>query len=268
MAVHPVPFFSGALFARKSCFVYLPPSYETSDRTYPVVYLLHGMYGCESIWLTKGNAEHTLDHMIASGQLRECIVVMPNDGEYGHGTFYIDWYDGTGNFEQYLLYDLIPFIDANYRTVAARSHRVVGGLSMGGFGAFSLALRHPETFGAAASLSGALGSAGKLPYQDFSRSDWSRMIGPQAGEYAKQHDLSLLSEKRAAESVRPSLYFDCGKNDFLYPLNVMFRQHLQAIGYTHEYAEFEGEHNWDYWTEHLPDMLRFFEKWFTVSTGN
>ncbi|MDF2722076.1 MAG: putative esterase [Paenibacillus sp.] len=262
MAVHPVPFFSGALFARKSCFVYLPPSYESSEQPYPVVYLLHGMYGSESHWLVKGNAEQTLDRMIADSQLRECIVVMPNDGEYGHGTFYIDWYDGTGNYEQYIMEDLIPFIDANYRTVAARTHRVVGGLSMGGFGAFSLALRHPETFGAAASLSGALGSISKLPYHDYSRSDWARMIGPQQGEYAKRHDLSLLSEKRQAEPDRPALYFDCGKDDPLFQLNMLFRHQLQTIGYPHEYAEFEGAHTWEYWTEHLPDALLFFESWF------
>lgn len=267
MAVHPVPFFSGALFARMSCFVYLPPSYESSERAYPVVYLLHGMYGCESSWLTKGNTEQTLDRMMTSGELRECIVVMPNDGGYGQGTFYIDWYDGTGNFEQYLLYDLVPFIDANYRTISERASRFAGGYSMGGFGAFSLALRNPALFGAAASLSGALGSAGKLPYSDFSRSDWSRMIGPQKGEYAKGHDLALLSEARLADGDKPALYFDCGKDDYLYQLNVLFQQHLQQIGYPHEYAEFEGAHNWEYWTLHLPDMLRFFESCFANSDG-
>jgi S-formylglutathione hydrolase FrmB len=261
MAVHPVPFFSGALFARMSCFVYLPPSYEAEgERAYPVVYLLHGMHGCESSWMSRGSAEQTLDRMMESGELRECIVVMPNDGGYGQGTFYIDWYDGTGNFEQYMIHDLVPFIDANYRTIPERTHRFVAGLSMGGFGAFSLSLRNPGLFGAAASLSGALGSAGKLPYRDFSRSDWARMIGPQQGEYAKRHDLSLLSEACNAADTKPALYFDCGKDDYLYQLNVLFQQHLQRIGYPHEYAVFEGAHNWEYWTLHLPDALKFFEK--------
>ncbi|MEF3302452.1 alpha/beta hydrolase [Paenibacillus sp. GYB003] len=268
MAVHPVPFFSGALFARMSCFVYLPPSYDRSERAYPVVYLLHGMHGCESSWLTKGGAEDTLDRMIGSGELRECIVVMPNDGGYGHGTFYVDWYDGTGNYEQYVLYDLVPFIDANYRTIPDREHRVIGGYSMGGFGAFMLALRHPETFSAAASLSGALGSAGQLPYYDFSRSQWSRMIGPRHGDYAKRYDLSVLSEQRLEAANRPALYFDCGREDGLYPMNVQFKQHLERIGYEHEYAEFEGQHNWAYWTEHLADTLRFFERRWGESAGD
>lgn len=263
MAVHAVPFFSGALYARKLCFVYVPPSYEDgSGRSYPVVYLLHGMHGSESHWLNHGGAEATLDRMIASGELRECIVVMPSDGGYGLGTFYIDWYDGTGHFEQYIIYDLLPYIEANYRTAAERSYRVVAGLSMGGFGAFSLTLRHPRLFGAAASLSGALGSAGRLPYADFSRSEWARMIGPQHGDYAKAYDLALLSEALVQDAGRPALYLNCGRDDSLYSLNALFREHLQQIGYGHIYEEFDGVHDWAYWTAHLPDALRFVESFW------
>lgn len=259
MAVQPVPFYSGALYARKTCFVYLPPSYDEDDRKYPVVYLLHGMFGGETDWLLKGDAERTLDRLIASGELRECIVVMPNDGGYGHGTFYVDWYDGTGNFEQYFIHDLMPFIDANFRTKTDPAYRAVAGLSMGGFGAFSLSLRHPRLFGSAASMSGALGMIGQLPSYDFSRSDWARMIGPQRGDYARAHDLAVLSEARLREGNGPALYFDCGKDDYLYQMNLHFKSHLDSIGYAYEWAEFSGEHNWEYWKEHLPDSLRFFE---------
>ncbi|RKN84066.1 alpha/beta hydrolase [Paenibacillus ginsengarvi] len=267
MAVHPVSFFSGALFARMSCFVYLPPSYEQSERAYPVIYLLHGMYGCESSWLTKGGAEQTIERMIAAGELRESIVVLPSDGGYGHGTFYIDWYDGTGNYEQYMMYDLVPYIDANYRTMADKSYRCIGGLSMGGFGAFMLALRHPDTFGAAVSLSGALGSVGQLPYTEFTRSGWARMTGPQQGDHAKKYDLALLSQARASVEGRPALYFDCGKDDSLFPLNIAFKRHLDETGYAHEFAEFEGTHNWEYWTQHLADALLFFEREMSGKEG-
>lgn len=260
MAVQAVPFFSAALYARKSCFVYVPPSYEDgSDRKYPVIYLLHGMYGSESHWLNRGGAEATLERMIEAGELRECIVVMPNDGGYGQGTFYVDWYDGTGRFEQYMVDDLFSYIDANYRTTADRSFRAIAGLSMGGFGAYSLALRHPEVFGAAASLSGGLGSIGQLPYADFSRSDWARMVGPQRGEYAKGYDLALLSASLVQDAERPALYLNCGREDSLYQLNALFREHLSRIGYDHTYEEFDGVHDWAYWTEHLPDALRFIE---------
>ncbi|WP_243735366.1 alpha/beta hydrolase [Paenibacillus turpanensis] len=269
MSVTPVSFFSGALYERKTCFVYLPPSYEETDQAYPVIYLLHGMYGSELDWNYKGNAGQTLDHMISEHRLRECIVVMPSDGGYGHGTYYMDWYDGTGNFEEYLISDLVPFIDNNYRTLKTRDTRVIAGLSMGGFGAFLLSLRNPDLFGAAASLSGALGSAQLMPQKDFDRSEFSRIIGPRNGIHAMEHDLNVLTEMRMQDppEERPSLYFDCGTEDYLYPMNAAFRNHLQRIGYTHEYQEFSGQHDWNYWTSHLPDTLMYFERYFSLQNG-
>jgi putative tributyrin esterase len=261
MSVRPHPFFSGALFARKTCNVYLPKGYEQSEQRYPVIYLLHGLNGSESHWLLKGNAEQTLDRMMASGQLRPSIVIMPSDGGYGHGTFYIDWYDGSGNFEQYFLYDLIPEIDKHYRTIADRFHRVVAGLSMGGFGAFSLALRNPDLFSACVSFSGALITK-EFVSQQVLTTDAGRMIGPANGPYAQSYDLHKCASRQTANERRPQLYFNCGTGDYLYPLNTAFHQHLDAIGYSHTYREFSGEHNWEYWIERLPDGLLFIESNF------
>lgn len=257
MAVQHVAFFSAALFARKTCAVYLPPGYDAADQRYPVIYLLHGLYGSQLDWVQKGRADETLDRMIQKGSLSESIVVMPSDGEYGHGTFYMDWYDGSGNFEQYIIHDLIPYIDRNFRTIAGRERRMIAGLSMGGFGAFYLALRHPEMFQAAASMSGALGSPAHMDEKQFARSDFPRMVGPAGGPYARERDLYLLASLRASEPLKPVLYFNCGASDYLYPMNQAFRAHLDAIQYSYEYEEFSGDHNWEYWTEHLADSLRF-----------
>lgn len=260
MGIKYVSFFSAALFSRKSCVVYLPPGYESSEKSYPVIYMLHGMHGTEVSWTNNANAHEILDRMIKTGELPECIAVMPNDGGYGHGTFYVDWYDGTGNFEQYFLDDLIPFIDREFRTKSAREGRLICGYSMGGFGAFSLALRRPDLFAAASSMSGGLGVITSMPYREFARSDYARMIGPQNGVYAQSHDIGKLAAQRLNEAYRPELYFDCGKEDFLYPLNVAFHDYLNSIQYPHTYQEFSGGHTWEYWTEHLPDTLRFFSQ--------
>jgi putative tributyrin esterase len=262
MNLKPIPFFSGALHRRETCFVYLPPGYDSSDVSYPVVYLLHGMYGCEADWSQKGKAHETAERLIKAGDLRECIVVMPNDGRYGQGTFYVNWYDGSGNFEDYIVDDLIPFIDGHYRTVAAREHRAVCGLSMGGYGAFQLALRHPDLFGSAASLSGALGSVTAMGYESFSRSELSRLVGPQHGLYVREYDLYQLSAKAMDQAIKPALYFDCGREDFLYEDNVRFKSHLRQIDYPVEFNEYPGAHTWDYWTQHLVDALLFIEKRF------
>jgi len=265
MTVKPFPFFSGALNSRKTCFVYLPPDYEKNiARSYPVLYLLHGLHGTESDWTEKGNAHHTADQLIRSGELKECIIVMPNDGGYGHGTFYMDWYDGTGNFEQYMIYDLIQYIDDHFRTVRERHARAIAGYSMGGYGAFFLAMRHPTLFGAAASLSGALGTPTVMPYKDFERSQFPRILGPLHGEYVRQTDLLELSVKLVDSVVKPALYFNCGEQDPLSPLNLAFRNHLESIGYPHEYESFPGEHNWSYWSGRLPEALRFVEKHLRV----
>jgi putative tributyrin esterase len=263
MSLIPVPFFSSALYARKTCLVYVPAGYETSrDRHYPVIYLLHGMYNYETDWTLRGDAHKLLDRLIEEGSLRPSIVVMPNDGGYGHGTFYTDWYDGTGNFEQYIIHDLVPFIDSELRTVAERSSRVIAGYSMGGFGAVSLALRNPDLFGAAASLSGALGSPEHFPYKDYARSEFPRIFGPAGGPYAKERDLLGLAARMKDAEHAPSVYADCGIDDSLLPFNRGFHQALMTMGYPHVYHEFPGGHDFDYWKVHLEDALRFMEDYF------
>lgn len=267
VAVTPFPFFSGALYSRKTCYVYTPPSYESSAETpYPVIYLLHGKFGGETDWVQKGSAEATLDRLMNAGEMPECIVVMPNDGGYHHGTFYVDWYDGGGNFEQYIVDDLVTAVDDAFRTVRDRTGRAVAGLSMGGYGAVMLALRNSSLFGAAASMSGALGSIKSFAREDFARSDFGRMFGPQKGAHATGYDVYALAAVQAEQDgERPWLYFDCGRDDYLHGLNVMFNEYLKGIGYGHTYREFAGEHNWSYWTEHLSDTLRFIGSYFEDS---
>ncbi|WP_281887346.1 alpha/beta hydrolase family protein [Paenibacillus sp. YYML68] len=260
MGVRSFSFFSGALYRRKVCQVYVPDSYEQDeDRRYPVVYLLHGLYGDATSWTVKGNAEATLNAMIASKQLSDCIVVMPDDGGYGHGTFYINWYDGTGRFEDYILYDLIPAVDREFRTIADRAMRSVVGLSMGGYGAVVLSLRNPDTFGAAASISGVLMSVSFISDQEL-RTEVPRMIGPLHGPHAKEVDVHMLAARRAREEQKPALHMNCGRSDFLYPVNLAFKATLEHLGYEHEYMEFDGEHNWDYFGTHLVEALTFIER--------
>jgi putative tributyrin esterase len=249
--------YSGALNGRRNCFVYLPPGYEGSERRYPVIYLLHGRSGSEADWIFKVKAHETINDLIAKKQLRECIAVMPSDGGHDRGTFYLDWYDGSGNFEEYIINDLIPHIDKHYRTVNSREGRAAAGYSMGGFGSFLLSLRNPELFGAAASMSGVL-----APVASHEQWETARMVGPMHGPYAKQRDLAILTQMRSAEDVRPALYFNCGKGDFLFEANLWMKQHLESLGYPFEYDIFEGEHSFDYFLEHLPDLLRFMEKYF------
>lgn len=262
MNLIPHTFYSGALNGRRTCYIYLPNSYEHSgpERRYPVIYLLHGRSGSETDWAYKGRAVQAIEKLSAEGKLRDVIAVMPNDGGHDRGTFYADWYDGSGLFEQYFIYDLISEIDREFRTLATRNARGICGFSMGGYGAFMLSLRHPERFGAAASLSGVLGEPENYPIWER-----ARIFGPADGPHAQKYDLRRLAKKSEAYSNRPELYFNCGLDDHLLEGNRHFNQLLDRLQYRHFYEEYSGKHDWEYVNERLPGVLEFFEQYFYAS---
>jgi len=268
MLPHFVTLHSGALNRRINCAVYLPADYETSpDKRYPTVYLLHGLGGSELDWHFKGNAAETIAYLTRDGELTDAIFVMPSDGGYDRGTFYLDWYDGSGNFGQYFIHDLVPFIDRRFRTFADREHRGIAGLSMGGFGAFLLALRNPKLFGAAASISGALALMPDYEAMALTPawhpSNSARLVGPLEGPYSEAHNLAALAVKALAGANYPALYFDCGTEDYLYAANKWFQDELDKCGYPHRFESFSGEHDWHYFSTRLEKALRFLNAFFT-----
>ena len=195
---------------------------------FPVFYLLHGRGDDHSIWVRRTSIERG---------------------------FYVDAVEGFA-YESAIVRDLILYIDGTFNTVAERDGRCIGGLSMGGYGALRLALRFPETFCSANSHSGAL-EFGHSPVEwanPDDKAELERIIGtnPCGGEF----DLFALAEKLDAAS-RPALQIDCGTEDFLIEENRAFHNHLNACGVAHEYAEYSGAHNWEYWDAHIQDALRF-----------
>ncbi len=143
----------------RNMIIYLPPSYASSDKAYPVIYLLHGYGGDERSFVGEVGemlAVILIDSLINSGLLKEMIIVMPNaDNKYG-GSYYLNS-ELTGNYEDYIAYELVDYIDDKYRTIRHRDGRAIAGASMGGYGSITLAMKHPETYSAVASLSPPLG---------------------------------------------------------------------------------------------------------------
>ena len=139
--------------------VFLPPGYENSQESYPVVYLLTGFSGMGIQQLNKDSFAETLEErinrLIASEQMKPAIVVIPDGFTYYGGSQYINS-EATGKYETHILEELVPFIDSKYRTLANPANRAVMGKSSGGYGALVLALRNPEIFGVSASHSGDL----------------------------------------------------------------------------------------------------------------
>jgi S-formylglutathione hydrolase FrmB len=232
--------------------VILPTDYDTARSTrYPVLYLLHGLTGHYSDWLSRTNvADYASEYRM--------IIVMPegNDG----------WYTDSGivvndKYETYILQELIPDVQQRYRTIEARYGRAIAGLSMGGYGALKFGLKLPQTFVFAASMSGVLGVT-RLPEKDIP-SSWQeslKLFGPPASETRKANDLfEIISKLPAARLASlPYFYFDCGTEDA--PLIFSYNRELSGLMYEkkipHEYRELPGDHSWGYWDSQVQEILR------------
>lgn len=137
--------------------IYLPPSYDSSPaKRFPTLYLLHGFLGTNTVWTTKDHPgkplQPMLDEVIKNGKIQEMIVVAPSAWNNYKGSFYTNS-TVTGNWEDYIYRDLVQHIDANYRTLARSESRGIAGHSMGGYGAMTLAMKHPDVFSVVYALS-------------------------------------------------------------------------------------------------------------------
>lgn len=141
----------------RDLYVYLPPGYEESDQTFPAVYCLTGFTGRGKMFLNDSafapNLAERLDKLIAGNQIKPMIVVMPDCFTRYGGSQYINS-SATGNYEDYLTKEIVPFVDENCRTIADKNSRAVTGKSSGGYGALVMAMRHADIFGLACSTSG------------------------------------------------------------------------------------------------------------------
>ena len=233
--------------------VYLPPSYkkpEGATRRYPVVYLLHGWPGSDGNWFGHGHADESADTLIAEGKMPETILVCP-DGNCGllGRTLYMNSWDGRCRMEDYIVDDVVPWVDGSYRTIASPSARGVLGLSDGGLGAVNLALRHPSVFGACAShsanfvLSRSLGMGAVLGRE------------PGASRLITEYSPLLTAAAHATQLRTQVIYFDCGWKDESLGENRAFHRTLDSLRVPHVYREFPGSHTWSYWRVHVQQAL-------------
>lgn len=232
--------------------VILPADYDASRTTrYPVLYLLHGLDGHYSDWLSRTNlADYASEYSL--------IVVTPegNDGWYTDSATV-----ATDKYESYILKELLPDVEARYRTIEARYGRAIAGLSMGGYGAIKFGLKSPQTFVFAASLSGAFGVT-RFSEKDIPNNwqDSIKLFGPVGSETRKANDVFDLIRNLPADRIRflPYFYFDCGTEDstLIFPYN----RELSALMYEkkipHEFREMPGDHSWGYWDRQVREVLR------------
>ena len=224
--------------------VYTPAGYETSNKRYPVFYLLHGMGGDEEAWLTQGRTAQILDNLIAQGKAEPMIVVMTNGNvsqEAAPGETSAGFVPPSmnlpktmeGSFESSFM-DVVKFIDANYRTIAKKQGRAIAGLSMGGFHSKFISLNNPDTFDYVGLFSAALG-----------------VTDPSISPIYQNEDAKLKTQF----AKKPALYWiGIGKTDFLIQANNAYRQKLDGLGYKYQYMETDGGHIWRNWRIYLTEF--------------
>jgi enterochelin esterase-like enzyme len=241
--------------------VYLPPDYETSNRSYPVLYLLHGSGDDQTGWVQFGEVNYIADKAIKEGKSTAMIIVMPdaNTGRKG----YFNSLDGDFLYEDFFFQELIPFIEKTYRVRSEKQYRAVAGLSMGGGGTLIYALHHPEMFSSACPLSASVRRYNDNRDRRSSDTVSAKTTPEQLEAYKKQHDAIYLVENMPDDQKsQVRWYIDCGDDDFLYEGNSNLHIAMRKKEVPHEYRVRDGAHNWSYWRQSLPEVLDFVSQGF------
>jgi S-formylglutathione hydrolase FrmB len=243
--------------------IYLPPDYDTSQRSYPVLYLLHGYSDDETGWIQFGEANIIADRGIENGDFPPCIIVMPD----GKVSWYINSYDGNDPWEDMFIQEFIPFIEKEYRIRSKKEFRAIAGLSMGGNGALLLSMRNPDMFSSCVAMSAGTFTDEELLANDQYDRYFGNIYGPKtatemSGHWKANSPLHLLDsvDKEKLKSIR--FYIDCGDDDFLYKGNSALHVKMRDLEIPHEYRVREGGHVWSYWRTGLFDGLKFISQTF------
>lgn len=237
--------------------IYLPPDYETSQRSYPVLYLLHGSGDDQTGWIQFGEVLTIADKVIKEGVATAMIIVMP-DADTGRRGYFNDP-KGDWNYEDFFFKELMPYVENNYRIKADKRYRAISGLSMGGGGTFMYALHHPELFSSACPLSA---SCGPLTLSEagswLERRNERKYTDDEKEKYFKNHSaLELINTMPVDQLKSVRWYIDCGDDDFLYEGNSLVHIALRKKEIPHEFRIRDGAHNWTYWRDSLPVVLQF-----------
>ncbi len=228
--------------------VIFPGNYKNSAEKFPVVYLLHGLFGHSDNWLNYTRiAEYAKN--------KSLILVCAEGGD--------SWYSDNSQikthfYESYILDELIPAVEEKFKVNSHKNKRAIVGLSMGGYGAFKFAFRRPELFCLAASMSGAFHAA-----EIVAGDDWTQLHNSVASVFGNdrwrrdKNDLFQIVENFPVEKIRelPYFYLDCGAEDDFLPVNLRLSNSFQKRGIAHEFKILSGGHNWNYWDLRLKEIL-------------
>ncbi len=220
---------------------------KTAEK-YPVLYLLHGLTDDQNAWSRNTSIERYVED-------KEVIVVMP----WGGHSFYTNMKYGQKVYS-YITEELPRFCEQMFPVSGRSEDKFVAGLSMGGYGAFKLALSKPGSYAAAASLSGALDITNLMSRENVNM--WNDLpdaiYGKNAFPSPEKDDLFAMVEKNLKNGVQlPEMYMICGTEDFLYEDNARFAEHLQKLGMKATIRWESGVHDWKFWDKYIQEVLEW-----------
>ena len=247
--VDTVQVFSASMNKNIKTCVIVPDNYKKSKKKFPVVYLLHGYSGNYATWVK--SFKHVGEQVDKYG-----FIVIGVDGNFS------SWYfdspiDSSFKYETYVINELIPFVDKNYKTIANRESRAISGLSMGGHGALYLSFKHQDVFGAAGSMSGG------VDFRPFPENwDIKKRLGS-ITEFPENWDKNTVTNMlELVKDNNLKLIIDCGVDDFFIDVNRQLHTKMLALKINHDYIERPGQHNIEYWENSLKFQLLFFSNYF------
>ncbi len=252
MALTTVHWNSAILGKKTTMRIILP---EVGKPPFATLYLLHGLSDDSSTWTRNTRLENYVREL-------PLIVVMPD----GYRGFYTDHVEGPA-FAKHIGEEVPAFVERHFHAKKNRAGRAIGGLSMGGYGALRLGLGYADRFCSVHSHSGAVGWGQSEGASELTAAAKRRGWTPEFTEEIRRifgnnplgtsHDLSWLARRAKKAGNLPKLRLDCGTGDFLLQDNRDFDRELTQAKIPHDYVEFDGEHNWDYWDLHIREALDF-----------
>ena len=233
--------------------VYLPDGFEASQKAYPVVYLLHGLYGDNEDWEKRGQMKTVLDELIGTGEAVEMVVIMPCAG----GADVRNVQNGYFNmpdcpYEDFFFTELVPVAEKKYRCGGCKGRRAIMGLSMGGGGSTVYAQRHPYMFSSCYAMSAWLDQREIDPDAPM---DKLRIVCESVRAHSALDFIDAADPETIAKLKTVKWFLDCGDDDYLLELSMDLHLKMRAAGIKDELRVRNGVHNWEYW--HMALRLAF-----------
>lgn len=247
--------------------VYLPADYFVSERTYPVLYLLHGHGDDNTAWVQYAEINRLMDDAIENGIIPPMVIIMPD----GKRSFFMNSFDGKEKYEDFFIKELMPSAETKFRIKKGRSYRAIAGLSMGGYGALLLSMKHPDLFGGCAALSAAVWDDQSM--EEMEQGLYDALLGAPIGKglegkqrltkhWYDNSPIKLIETLPVENLKRISYWIDCGDDDFLSNGNSFLHMAMTKRGIPHEYRVRDGSHNWIYWKTGIIEAIKFLGKKF------